>query len=58
MTGPEDTAAWKKPSDNPGIHALTVCVKCKVEIVIWHCAELGCPWCAACGGANGKPDGA
>lgn len=47
--GPEDSPAWRKvhgENDSPTVEA---CHVCRNTIVLWHCADGGCPWCAECG---------
>lgn len=52
MKGPEDSAAWIRYVGDP-VHVNRECRSCGKEITYWHCADIGCGWCAECG-ANAK----
>lgn len=46
MKSPEDHPSWGRNLGDG--HAQPACSKCKNTIVLWHCADTGCPWCAQC----------
>ncbi len=48
MQGPEDSPGWKEQLGQSSI-TNTICRSCGKEITFWHCADMGCVWCAQCG---------
>lgn len=54
VQGPEDSPAWAKDFNLSKTNNGTDCLNCGIEIVVAHCPNGGCPWCASCGDAN-KP---
>lgn len=51
---PEDSSNWKDMAPDVKTPVVLICRQCKKKIENWHCAESGCPWCAACGRAMEK----
>lgn len=56
LSGPEDEPGWQKGPEKYEANAVTKCVSCGNPIMFWHCADLGCPWCAECGTNSKKSE--
>jgi hypothetical protein len=48
IESPEDRPDWNKETPAKDVPVVEKCAKCGAEIKLWHCANTGCPWCAAC----------
>lgn len=47
--GIEDLPGWRKSLAERDASIIEICHSCGNKIIFWHCAEVGCPWCAQCG---------
>lgn len=46
--GPEDSPRWNHPSNRTNVEPIQACHVCKNTIILWHCEDIGCPWCVRC----------